>query len=106
MGKLGEMEYFQKLDPYSLRHALEKPFSDPDCGRYLMEVGTVFALLPPAPARLLDLGCGSGWTSCFFARRGYDVVGQDIAADAVALAGRKKEELGLDRLHFVVSDYE
>ena len=34
-----------------------------------------------APAgRLLDLGCGAGWSSSLFAAQGYDVVGLDLAA--------------------------
>jgi SAM-dependent methyltransferase len=104
MAKQGEVEYFRKLSDGAVRHALDKPFSDAECGRYLMEIGTLFTLLPPPPARLLDLGCGTCWTSCFFARRGYEVTGQDIAPDAIRYANRNKA--GLANLEFVVSDYE
>ena len=39
--------------------------------------------LPDPPARILDMGCGGGWTSIFFAKRGYEVVGQDISQDMI-----------------------
>ena len=106
MAKQGEVEYFRKLSDGAVRHALDKPFSDAECGRYLMEIGALFTLLPPPPARLLDLGCGTGWTSCFFARRGYEVTGQDIAPDAVRYANQNKARQGLGNVEFIVSDYE
>ena len=106
MAKQGEIEYLAKIGPDNLRHALGKPFSDPHCPTYLMQMGAVMSLLPPAPARLLDVGCGTGWTSHFYARRGYDVVGVDIAPDMIIHAERLRDQEGLDNLHFVVADYE
>jgi 2-polyprenyl-6-hydroxyphenyl methylase/3-demethylubiquinone-9 3-methyltransferase len=38
------------------------------------------------PVRLLDIGCGAGLAAEAFARLGYDVLGLDAAADAVAAA--------------------
>ena len=49
-------------------------------------MGIIMQLLPATPARVLDLGCGTGWTSTFLALRGYTVVGQDIAPDMLSLA--------------------
>jgi SAM-dependent methyltransferase len=69
-------------------------------------MGAILALLPPPPARLLDLGCGTGWTSVFFARAGYDVVGVDIAPDMIRHAEENRDRAGVDRLTFVVCDYE
>jgi SAM-dependent methyltransferase len=63
-------------------------------------------LLPPLPAKLLDMGCGTGWTSIFFAKKGFDVTGQDISPDMIDLANKNKELEGLNNLDFVVSDYE
>src|SRR5262245_39004338 len=83
MGKQGEIDYLRNLSEPEVRHAKHKPFSDTGCGAYLMEIGAVMSLLPVPPARLLDVGCGTGWTSRFFAHRGYDVVGLDIAPDMV-----------------------
>ncbi len=106
MGKRGEIDYLHNLDPAGVWHAVHKPFSDPGCARYLAEMAAVFALLPPPPARLLDLGCGTGWTSVFFARAGYEVLGVDLAPDMIAHARANAERASLDRLHFLVCDYE
>jgi SAM-dependent methyltransferase len=106
MAKQGEIEYLAKIGPENVRHAVRKPFSEPQCPTHLMQLGAIMSLLPPAPARLLDAGCGTGWTSLFYARRGYDVVGVDIAPDMIAHANRLRDEEGLDNLRFVVTDYE
>ncbi|MDH4143863.1 MAG: class I SAM-dependent methyltransferase, partial [Acidimicrobiia bacterium] len=104
MPKQGEIDYLDNLDAESVAHAAAKPWSDPGCGQYLVEIGTILSLLPPPPARLLDLGCGTGWTSRMFAQRGYDVVGQDIAPSMIELARAAPPSTG--RVDFVVSDYE
>jgi SAM-dependent methyltransferase len=106
MAKQGEIEYLAKLGEEGIRHAVNKPFSDARCPGYLMQIGGVMSLLPPPPGRLLDVGCGTGWTSIFFARWGYDVVGVDIAPDMIYHANELKEREGLDNLELVVSDYE
>src|SRR5262245_4563560 len=41
------------------------------------------------PARVVDLGCGSGTFTALLARVGYDCVGLDISAKLLA-AGRRK----------------
>jgi SAM-dependent methyltransferase len=81
-----------------------KPFSDAHCWRYLMDMAQIMSALPPAPARILDLGCGSGWTSEMFARQGHTVLGLDIAPDMIALA-RRRLQPSL-QLAFEVCDYE
>jgi SAM-dependent methyltransferase len=106
MPKQGEIDYVKAIGEAGLWHAANKPFSDPGCGQMLVDMGIVMQLLPAPPARLLDLGCGAGWTSVFFARRGYDVTGQDIAPDMVAAAEANRDRQGLANLRFVVSDYE
>lgn len=106
MAKQDEIEYLARIGDTGAAHARGKPFSDPDCGRMLADMAGVFMVLPPAPARLLDLGCGSGWTSVFLARRGYRVTGQDIAPDMIALAEANRSEAGVDGLDFRVCDYE
>ena len=40
--------------------------------------------LPPAPVRIIDLGCGQGTQALWLARRGYDVTGVDASADLLA----------------------
>ena len=106
MAKQGEIDYLKNLGPDGARHAALKPFADPGRARYLAELGALLALLPPPPARLLDLGCGAGWTSAFFARSGYDVLGVDLAPDMIALARQQRDREGLARLDFVACDYE
>lgn len=44
------------------------------------------ALALPAGAKILDIGCGSGWLSEYFARLGYDVTGIDISEDLIGMA--------------------
>jgi SAM-dependent methyltransferase len=85
-------------------HLTSKPFSDPSRWTYLLDMGQILRLLPPPPARILDLGVGSGWTSEMFAWSGYSVLGLDIAPDMISLSRRRLDE-ALD-LHFEVCDYE
>lgn len=106
VAKQGEIDYVANIGEVGAVHARGKPFTAPDCGRFLADIGGVFMVLPPAPARLLDLGCGSGWTSVFFARHGYQVTGQDIAPDMIALAEQNRAEAGVGNLDFIVCDYE
>jgi ubiquinone/menaquinone biosynthesis C-methylase UbiE len=106
MPKQGEIDYLTNIGEQGIQHAIHKPFSDPFCGGYLMEIGAMMSLMPAPPARLLDLGCGTGWTSCFWAKRGYEVVGQDIAADMIYHAEQNRDRQGLSNLDFVTCDYE
>jgi len=86
MPRAGELSYYERIGETGRRHSLGKPFSDDECGLYLLRAGALFSLLPPPPARVLDCGCGTGWLAYFLARRGYDVVAVDVSADAVTLA--------------------
>ena len=106
MGKQDEAQYFNKIGEQGRHHAANKPFSDDHCGLYFTDMGTLFSLLPKPPARILDLGVGTGWTSVFLAQRGYDVTGQDISEDGIALANENKAKAGLGNLNFIVADYE
>lgn len=102
--KQGEKEYYRKLGPDGIWHAINKPFSDIDCGKYLIHLGVIFKILPPPPARLLDLGCGTGWTTEFFAKRGYECVGVDISEDAIEYAKQYHSLEG--KINYYVMDYE
>ena len=107
MTKQGELDYLRNIGDAGREHAMHKPFSNGDCGLTLMSIGAVMSLMPYRPARILDLGCGSGWTSIFFASHGYQVVGQDLAPDMIELAEEAKayHRVG-DHLQFLISDYE
>jgi len=106
VAKQGEIDYLSRGGPEAQAHALGKPFTAEECGALLADLGGVMAALPAPPARILDLGCGSGWTSVMLARRGYSVVGQDLAPDMIALAERNRDAAGLANLTFRTCDYE
>jgi SAM-dependent methyltransferase len=86
MPRTGELTYYERIGEVGRLHAVSKPFSDEDCGLYLLRVGALLSLLPPPPARILECGCGTGWLAHFLAQRGYQVVATDVAPDAIRLA--------------------
>jgi SAM-dependent methyltransferase len=51
--------------------------------------GLLLDLLPPAPARVADLGCGTGTLSALLSDEGYDVTGVDFSPEMIARARRK-----------------
>src|SRR5262245_19869395 len=106
MPRPGELTYYERIGEAGRQHAVEKPFSDDECGLYLLRAGALFSLLPPPPARVLDCGCGTGWLSYFLARRGYDVVGTDVSPDAIRLAESHAMFRDAAAPRFVVADSE
>jgi SAM-dependent methyltransferase len=60
--------------------------SDRALAYYTELTGFISALCPadarPDKVRLLDVGCGSGWSTFAFARSGYDATGIDLNANA------------------------
>ncbi|HKG15323.1 MAG TPA: methyltransferase domain-containing protein, partial [Pyrinomonadaceae bacterium] len=122
------VEYPQKLDPERHHYLYTKPFynlsnkppkhagdgMDAETFRHFCDFANVaVALALPAGSRILDVGCGSGWLSEFFARLGYDVTGIDISPDLIEIARARVESVayGADhetplRCRFLVHDAE
>jgi SAM-dependent methyltransferase len=54
------------------------------------------SVLPPAPARVADLGCGTGSLAVLLAAEGYAVHGLDVSPEMVARARAKAADAGVD----------
>jgi 2-polyprenyl-3-methyl-5-hydroxy-6-metoxy-1,4-benzoquinol methylase len=98
-----EASYFRRIPQDALEQSLSKPFSQSDRGGLLVEIGIVISLLPEPPARILDLGCGTGWTSAFLARCGFEVVGVDFSPEAILAATSAHQIPGLT---FLAHDWD
>jgi SAM-dependent methyltransferase len=66
--------------------------------------GLLLAHLPPAPARVADLGCGTGTLSVLLAAEGYDVHGVDLSPEMVDRACTKAAASPDLSVCFVVGD--
>ena len=77
------MAYFQRL--WS-----ELPDAMPE--RFERRRAFVLAALDPG-ARVLDVGCGSGWFSAALAAAGFETVGIDVAGEAIRRARARCPEL-------------
>jgi SAM-dependent methyltransferase/glycosyltransferase involved in cell wall biosynthesis len=89
-----ERSYYLRTKPfYNLAHKPAKHTGygmDPETHRHFGDFANMaVALALPAGARILDVGCGSGWLSEYFARLGYDVTGIDISDDLIRMAGER-----------------
>ncbi|HZI19892.1 MAG TPA: methyltransferase domain-containing protein [Pyrinomonadaceae bacterium] len=126
--KRAAVEYPGRLDEERRHYLLTKPFynlankpvwqkgdgMDAETHRHFCDFANVASSLAlPAGARLLDVGCGSGWLSEYFARLGYDALGIDISPDLVGMARERTSRVpyGVDhetplRCEFRVHDIE
>ena len=55
----------------------------------------ILPLLPPAPASVLDVGCGTGSLSVLLAQAGHDVHGVDFSERMIAVGRAKAEKAGV-----------
>jgi 2-polyprenyl-3-methyl-5-hydroxy-6-metoxy-1,4-benzoquinol methylase len=126
--KRAALEYPRMLDAERSYYLRTKPFynlankpakhtgygMDPETHRHFTDFANMaVALALPAGARILDVGCGSGWLSEYFARLGYDVTGIDISADLIRMAQERIDSVpyNLDhetqlRCRFLTHDIE
>lgn len=113
-----ERSYYLRTKPfYNLANKPVKHTGygmDPETHRHFSDFANMaVALALPAGAKILDVGCGSGWLSEYFARLGYDVWGIDISDDLIRMARERVEsvpykldhETGL-RCRFLTHDIE
>jgi len=102
--KQGAKEYARKLGPSDRHHLLTKPFYnlahkhdrwegeglDADTHRHFCDFANMAVALALEPgAKVLDVGCGSGWLCEYFARFGYNVTGIDISSDLIDFARQR-----------------
>ncbi len=126
--KRAAVEYPRKLDPERHHYLYTKHFynlankppkhagdgMDAETFRHFCDFANVAVTLAlPAGSRILDVGCGSGWLSEYFARLGYDVTGIDISPDLIEIARARVESIpyGADhetplRCRFLVHEAE
>jgi 2-polyprenyl-3-methyl-5-hydroxy-6-metoxy-1,4-benzoquinol methylase len=57
--------------------------SNPDNQRRAECVIAAVELAKRPPARVVDVGCGTGWVSLELAKRGYELTGTDLASDTM-----------------------
>ncbi len=111
MSKQDEIDYVKKTGGLERVWLNEKPLrgANPrESARLLRDFAAALEFLDlPEGARVLDVGCGPGWTSAFLARMGYHVTGLDIAPDMITLAERRAAREGVrERCAFHVADSE
>jgi 2-polyprenyl-3-methyl-5-hydroxy-6-metoxy-1,4-benzoquinol methylase len=127
--KKAAIDYPGKLSAERLHHLRTKPFynlanklpkfrdsrgMDAETHREFCDFANIaVALELPPGARILDVACGSGWLSEYFARLGYDVTGIDISPDLIRISEDRVRGLpyGVDpetplRCRFLVHDVE
>ncbi len=61
-------------------------------GQFILrrDCGTLDALLPPAPGRILDIPCGTGVYTEHLAGRGYDVTAADASQPMLDITGQRQ----------------
>ncbi len=125
--KCGAVEYARALTPELNYYLRTKPFTnlhkpikfsgdgmDIETARHFYDFANIaVALALRAEAKILDVGCGPGWVSEYFARIGYDMTGIDISDDLIQVARERLATLPYQvdqetpvRCRFLVHDIE
>jgi 2-polyprenyl-3-methyl-5-hydroxy-6-metoxy-1,4-benzoquinol methylase len=126
--KQAARDYLRNIPEERRHHLRTKPFynlankpakyknegMDEDTHRHFCDFANIAVTLAlPPGSRILDVGCGSGWLSEYFARLGYIVKGIDISPDLIAMSEERVARVpyGADhetplRCTFAVHDVE
>ncbi|MGH9929685.1 MAG: methyltransferase domain-containing protein [Pyrinomonadaceae bacterium] len=126
--KRAALDYPRMLDAERSHYLRTKPFynlankpdkhlgdgMDAETHRHFIDFANMASVLAlPAGARILDVGCGSGWLSEYFARLGYEVTGIDISDELIAMSRERVERVPYDvdhetplRCRFLIQDIE
>ena len=121
-------DYLRNISEERRHHLRTKPFynlankparyknegMDEDTHRHFCDFANIAVTLAlPSGSHILDVGCGSGWLSEYFARLGYVVKGIDISADLIQMSEERVARVpyGADhetplRCTFAVHDIE
>lgn len=90
-----------------MAHEASKPFGWSSL--HFLQWATVETMIKalgiPQGASIMDVGCGSGWTSLFLAEAGFQVIGYDLVPANVELATTRATRWG-SSARFQVSDME
>jgi SAM-dependent methyltransferase len=82
---------------FSAATTVDRPWAD----QTEAEIDRALAMMRPKEgARVLDLACGTGRHSIELARRGFSVLGVDIASDLLEIAVGEAERLSVDGVEF------
>ena len=122
------IEYVDKLDAERRHYLLTKPFynlankppkhtgegMDAETFRHFCDFANMAVTLALRAGRsILDVGCGSGWLSEYFARLGYEVKGIDISPTLIEMSRRRVASVPYDvdhettlRCTFAIHDIE
>jgi 2-polyprenyl-3-methyl-5-hydroxy-6-metoxy-1,4-benzoquinol methylase/glycosyltransferase involved in cell wall biosynthesis len=113
----GALEYLETLDKEHLYYLRTKPFFNiagrpqeapldlddrptVETHRQICDFANIVATLAlQRGSRILDVGCGSGWLSEWFARLGYDVTGVDISPRLIEISRERFNSVLYDADH-------
>ncbi|HEX6732359.1 MAG TPA: methyltransferase domain-containing protein, partial [Pyrinomonadaceae bacterium] len=121
--KRAAIEYLGKLSDERRHHLRTKPFynlahkpakykgegMEEDMHRHFCDFANMaMELALPPGSRILDVGCGSGWLSEYFARLGYYVKGIDISPDLIEMSRERVARVpyGVDHVTQLVCVFE
>jgi 2-polyprenyl-3-methyl-5-hydroxy-6-metoxy-1,4-benzoquinol methylase/glycosyltransferase involved in cell wall biosynthesis len=112
--KQAAIEYVNRLDAERSHYLRTKPFynlankpdkhrgagMDAETHRHFCDFANIAVTLGlPAGSRMLDVGCGSGWLSEYFARLGYQVTGIDISPSLIEMSRERVARVPYDVDH-------